>query len=260
MSIKDNIDNNQVQKENGFKKFIKTLAGGTSFISQLLNVIFKLAIIGFMAFILIKTTNAINTFKSYFGIENVEGHDVTLENNGIFGFRVADFQEAVIETSKKIQKLEVYELQVNETLTFTDAGFLGWKVFNSTKDVKYYGTIIYTVDLERVTINRINVDQENFVITIYIPHPVQSDININESKMEFSDTKKGLLRISDIELTYEEFQKLQAEVRNRMQQKLNEMNISEAADAMALQSVEELYLPLVKAINRLYSLKIEFIK
>lgn len=54
----------------------------------------------------------------------VEGHDMTLENQGLFGYTAADFAEAVLGDARELKKLEVYSREVSDAATITNAGLL----------------------------------------------------------------------------------------------------------------------------------------
>ena len=92
--------------------------------------------------------NAVNAFKSFFSRETaVEDHDLTLENHGVFGYKVADFAEAVLGKEKELRKLEVYSREVSDVATLTEAGLFKIKAFSKYQYITYHGTATYTVDL-----------------------------------------------------------------------------------------------------------------
>lgn len=124
--------------------------------------------------------------------------------------------------------------------------------------ITYSGTAVYTVDLSDLKSSDIVLDDENKIITLYIPHAVQEEINIPEDRIDFGDTEKGLLAFGDIKLTVEESSKIQAGVRDKMQQTLDSQNVLETADRFAKLSVWEMYSPIVKGVAKNYSLEVEF--
>ena len=67
-------------------------------------------------------------------IEPVEDHDVTLENNGIFGFTVADFEEPILGEATRQQLLIVDEQEVSVATTISDAGLFNWSIFAKVKN------------------------------------------------------------------------------------------------------------------------------
>ena len=67
-----------------------------------------------------------DAFRALFTTETaVEDHDLTLINHRIFGYKAADFAEAVLGDEEQLKKLEVYSREVSDTgRTLQDQGFL----------------------------------------------------------------------------------------------------------------------------------------
>ena len=222
----------------------------------LLSLLPILLAIGLLAYFMVPKINAVaNIFKVE---EDVEGHDLTLENFGIFGYKAVDFQEAVLGDSSKLKKLEVYKQEVSDATTTTEAGLFKLSVFSKNQVITYKGTAIYTVDLSEMKDSDIVLDEENKVVTIYIPHAVQEEINILEKDISYSDVEKGLLAIGDIKMTPQQLSEIQAGARKKMQEKLDEQKVLETADRFAKLSVWELYSPIIKGVSKNYSLEVEF--
>ena len=192
----------------------------------------------------------------------VEGHDMTLENEGLFGYTAADFAQALLGDASQLKKLEVYSREVSDAATITNAGLLKLKAFTKTQILTYHGTANYTVDLSRLSEEDISVeesDEENIhKVKIQIPHAVREEINIPSDRIEFGDVDKGLLALGQIRLTAEETAKVQTEARSRMEEKLKEDKVTEEADRFAVMSVWEIYHPLIAAVSPAYDLEIEF--
>ena len=222
----------------------------------LLSLLPILLAIGLLAYFIVPKINAVaNIFKVE---EDVEGHDLTLENFGIFGYKDVDFQEAVLGDNSKLKKLEVYKQEVSDATTTTEAGLFKLSVFSKNQVITYKGTAIYTVDLSKLKESDIELDEENKVVTIYIPHAVQEEINILEKDISYSDVEKGLLAIGDIKMTPQQLSEIQAGARKKMQEKLDEQKVLETADRFAKLSVWELYSPIIKGVSKNYSLEVEF--
>jgi len=162
--------------------------------SNILSVGVPVIAIAVLALILVLKFNTFdNKISSLFTIEeSVEGHDLTLENHGVFGYTAADFEEAILGKSEGSAKLEVYTQEVSDLASVTDTGLFKIGAFTKIQYLTYHGTVVYTVDLSQLSRNDIAVDEENCVVTLKIPHAVQESINIPEDKIEFGDTEKGL--------------------------------------------------------------------
>lgn len=201
----------------------------------------------------------VNALTSFFALDKpVDGKDLTIYNYGWFGYTAADFEEAILGDSTKLKKIEVFEQELSDVSTLTETGLFNLGIFSKSQMITYNATVVYTVDLGQLNENDINFDKENLTITIYIPHPQQEEINIPEDKIQFSDPDKGMLAFGDIKMTPEDAYKIQAEARNRMQEKLDGSDIQTTADRFAILSVWELYSPIIKSVSPQHSLIVEF--
>ena len=124
--------------------------------------------------------------------------------------------------------------------------------------ITYNGYVVYTVDLSKLSKSDIVFNEEEKTITLKIPHAEQEEINIPEDRIQFSDPEKGLLAFGDIKATPEQIMKVQAEARQKMQEKLDAGNVLATADRFAKLSVWEMYSPIIKGVAKDYSLEVEF--
>lgn len=253
----------QINEEELLKKVEKAAEKGakkSAFKLNLLSILPTLVVIGLLAYFILPKVDMLNTkFNSVFHIDDsIVDRDQTIDNNGVFGYTAADFEEAVLGDSSKLKKLEVYKQEVSDVAQITDTGLLNWGVFTKNQLITYNGTAVYTVDLSTIRKGDIVVDDENKVITLRIPHAIQEEINIPEDQIQFGDTTKGLLAFGDIKMTMEQAAGVQREARNRMQQKLDDDKVLETADRFAILSVWEIYSPLIKNVAKNYSLEVQF--
>jgi hypothetical protein len=117
---------------------------------------------------------------------------------------------------------------------------------------------VYTVDLGQLRKSDISFNEEEKLITLKIPHPRQEPLNIPEDQIMFGDTTNGLLAFGDIKLTPEQNRDIQAEARQKMQEKLDTSNVLDNADRFAILSVWEMYSPIIKGVAKDYSLEVVF--
>lgn len=256
-------DNKRYNDEELLEQVEKAAAKGASkgrVLSGILSSIPTLVIIAIIAVLVVPKIFALNDgLKGFFKVdEPVEGHDVTLENYGILGYKAADFEEAILGDSQKVKKLEVYEQEVSDATTTTDTGLFNLSVFTKNQVITYYGTVVYTVDLSGLRKSDIRYDEEQKIVTLKIPHAEQGEINIPEDKIHVGDTTRGLLAFGEMNFTIEEQKEVQAGAREKMQQKLDEQNVQETADKFAKLVVWETYSPIIKAIGKEVSLEVEF--
>ena len=114
------------------------------------------------------------------------------------------------------------------------------------------------VDLDNITKDNIIQDTENKTITIRINHAYLQSIDIDPEKIVIGEVKESLLARGDIELTVKDYNAIEKELRNRLEEKFNTAENGQVADATALRMVKEVYEPIVKAIDSSYSVIVEF--
>lgn len=187
-----------------------------------------------------------------------EQHDLVIENNGFGGYTAADFEEAILGDSAKQKKLQVFSQEVSDVSTITNTGLLNWGIFTKNQIITYSGTALYTVDLAALSAEDIDFNEEEKIITIHVPHAQQEEINIPEDRIKFGDTNRGLLAFGDIKMTPEQSTSIQAEARNKMQEKLVSGNTQVTADRFAKLAVWEMYSPFIKGVAKDYSLEVKF--
>lgn len=261
------MEENKKQPEFNEAEFLKKVekaaakgAGKSKLTSTVLQILPTLLILGILAWVLVPRFQSANAkWESIFHFSDpAESHDMVVEDNGIFGYTAADFEEAILGDSSKLKKLEVFKQEVSDVATATDTGFMNWGVFTKTKLITYHGTVVYTVDLANLKKSDIQFNEEEKIITLYIPHAKQEEINIPEDQIQFGDTQGGLLAFGDLKLTPEQTAQIQAGARAKMQEKLDSQNVLETADRFAKLSVWEMYSPIIKGVAKDYSLEVEF--
>ncbi|MDO5121962.1 MAG: DUF4230 domain-containing protein [Erysipelotrichaceae bacterium] len=256
-------DNNRLNDEQFLKKVEEAARKGAgkgklnSFLLQALLIL--LAVGGAVYYVNTKVNTFNEKLESVFHFEDpAESHDLVLENNGLFGYTAADFEEAVLGDSQKQKKLQVMTQEVSDVSTVTEAGLLNWSVFTKNQLITYNGTAVYTVDLSEIGRSDILFNEEEKTVTLKIPHAVREEINIPEDKIQFGDTTGGLLAFGDLHMTPEEISEVQAGARKKMEQKLEEDHVIDQADRFAKLVVWELYSPIIKGVGKDVSLVVEF--
>lgn len=256
MVDKDREEQFLKQVENAAKKGASKGVRNNSFISLVITIVLVLVIVLFIGN---KMDNFKEDLKQFVTFEDPSiSHDLILDDDAFLGYTAADFEEAIITNSTKIKKIEVYEQEVSDTVTLTDTGLFNWAIFSKCQLIVYKGNVVYTVDMSDVDIYDIKVDNDNKIISLYIPYPVQEAININENDIQFGDVEKGLLAFGDIGLTIEQASQIQEEARNKMQMKLDDTDAINTAMRFGKLVVWEMYSPIVKSVAKDYSLEVSY--
>lgn len=184
-------------------------------------------------------------------------HDQILKNNGLFGFQAVDYADVILSNQKDLKLLEVYEVTLTDAVTITDAGLLGWKIFEKSQIVTYNGTAIYVVDLSQLSKKDIIVDRENKKVILDIPNATMRAINIDEREIQFADVERGLMAFGQMKLTLERVKEMQEFLRSKMEEKLVERNEAEKANQFAEKAVWEIFQPLISKSNQGYTLEVK---
>lgn len=190
------------------------------------------------------------------GIEQVDIDSIYLGDSGT----QVDFSEVIVGTQDETRKLIVstQEATVSTELTSNLIKNVNWDFLTKTQKVSYTSTGYFVVDLDNITKDNIIQDKENKTVTIRINHAYLQAIDIDPEKIVIGEVKESLLARGDIELTVKDYNAIEKELRNRLEEKFNTAENGQVADATALRMVQEVYEPIVKAINSSYTVIVEF--
>jgi len=201
-----------------------------------------------------------DTFRALFTTETaVEDRDLTLINHRIFGYKAADFAEAVLGDEEQLRKLEVYSREVSDVATLVQTGLFNVKAFTKTQYITYNGKAVYTVDLSGLKADDITLDEETKTVTMKVPAPQLEPINIPSEDIQIGDIEKGSpLAFGDIKLTPVQQTQVETAAKDRMLEKLEKENAADDAKAAAEHSIWEIFQPVVSNLSSKYKLKVEF--
>ena len=217
--------------------------------------ILLVAIIGILIWSRNATTTVFNeTYND--GVEQIDINTIYLENSGV----EVDFAEVLLSNQEETRKLIVSTQEATVSTELSDKLFqkIDFDFLKKTQKVSYTGTGYFVVDLDNLTKENIVQDKENKVITIKIGHAYLQAIEIDPDKIIVDEVKKGLLAWGDLELTVNDYNVIEKELRSRLESKFNTAENGQEADKIALRMVKEVYEPVVKAIDNQYSVMVEF--
>ena len=202
--------------------------------------------------------NGKHVFKDTYsdGIEQVDLDTIYLQGSKV----EVDFSEVIIGTQEETRKLIVstQEATVSTELTSELIRQLDFDFLKKTQKVSYTGKGYFVVDLDNLTKENIVQDKQEKTVTIKIDHAYLQAIEIDPEKIIIDEVKEGLLARGDIKLTVKDYNAIEKELRNRMEEKFNTAENGQKADAIALQIVKEVYEPVIRAIDSSYELYVEF--
>lgn len=190
------------------------------------------------------------------GVEQIDLNTIYLEESGV----EVEFAEVILGRQEETRKLIVSTQEATVSMMLTDRiiNKLDFDFLKKTQNVSYTGCGFFVVDLDRFTRDSVVEDHENKIITIRIPHAYLQAIEIDPNKIMIDEVKEGLLARGDIELSIKDYNYIEKELRTKLETKFNTVVNGQTADDTALRMVKEVYEPVIKAIDRSYSVRVEF--
>jgi len=190
------------------------------------------------------------------GVEQIDINTIYLENSGV----EVDFAEVLLGSQEETRKLIVSTQEATVSTELSDKLIqkLDFDFLKKTQKVSYTGMGYFVVDLDNLTRESIFQDKENKVITLKIGHAYLQAIEIDPDKIIVDEVKKGLLTWGNIELTVNDYNEIEKELRSRLEAKFNTAENGQKADETALRMVKEVYEPVIKAIDNSYDVVVEF--
>lgn len=191
-------------------------------------------------------------------LKSVEGYDLTVNNNGILGYTAVDFTDIIVGSSQKQALLIVDEQEFSVPSVITQAGLFKLGIFSKNQSVVYSGKAQYTVDLSKITSDKIAVDAPNHTITVTVPYPEMHAVIFNPANTVFGDTEKGLLAFGEIKMTGEEFSAIEAEAIIKLQEKASDPAIIRKAEDYGRYALRDFYETAIDNVTKSYKVKIVF--
>lgn len=151
------------------------------------------------------------------------------------------------------QETSVYTDIEDDMIDHLDVEWLKMK-----QRVTYKGTGYFVVNLDSLTEDRIIQDDDAKTVTIKIDRPYLELVDIDPEKIIINEVEQGLLTWGDLKLSVTEYNAIETEIRQRMEESLNTSVNSTKAQQNGLLMVKDMYEPLVNAIDSDYSVIVEY--
>lgn len=190
------------------------------------------------------------------GIEQVDLDTIYLKSSGV----EVSFSDVILSRQNETRKLIVSTQTGTVTTKLTDRLIkqLDFDFMKKTQDVSYTGTGYFVVDLDNLTAANVIEDKDKKTVKILIGHAYLQAIDIDPNNIIVDDVKESLLAWGDIKLTVADCNAIERELRARLEEKFDTAANGQAADDLAIKMVKDVYEPVVKAIDRRYSVIIQF--
>lgn len=189
-------------------------------------------------------------------IEQVDLDSVHLQGSDV----EVDFADVILSSHDETRKLIVSTLKATVTTKLTDRliNLLDFDFMKKTQDVSYTGTGYFVVDLDTLTPANIIEDKNARTVTIRIDHAYLQAVEINPNDIMIDAVKEGLLARGEIKLTVADYNAIEKDLRTQLTEKFNTAANGQTADDLALKMVQDVYEPIIKAIDRRYSVIVTF--
>lgn len=190
------------------------------------------------------------------GVEQIDPDIIYLEGSDV----EVNFEEILLGKQEETRKLIVSTQEASVSTELSDRLIrqLDFDFLKKTQRVSYTGRGYFVVDLDNLTKEDIVEDKKNRILTVKIGHAYLQSIEIDPDKIMIDEVKEGLLARGDIELTVKDLNTIEKELRSRLEAKFNTAENGQEADELALRMVREVYEPVVRAIDKRYSVVVEF--
>lgn len=190
------------------------------------------------------------------GIEQIDLDSIVLEDSGV----QVDFSEIIIGRPEETRKLIVSTQEAEVSVDLTDKFMKKFdlKIFEKKQKIGYTGKGYFVVDLDHLTRDSVIEDHEHKIITIQIDHAYLETIEIDPDKVSIGDVEKGWFARGDLEMTVEDYNTIEKELKTALEKEFDTVENGQLADDVALQMVQEVYEPVIKAIDSSYDVKVEF--
>jgi len=190
------------------------------------------------------------------GVEQIDLDTIYLGDSGV----TVDFSEVLLGKQYETRQLIVTTQQATVSTELSDSLIdkLDFDFLKKSQKVSYTGEGYFVVDLDKLTKDCIIDDKEKKILTIKIPHAYLKDIVIDPNKIIVFAVKESLFARGNIEMSMGDYKEIEKELVSRMREKFNTTEQGQLADTTALRMVKAVYEPVVKAIDKEYSVVVEF--
>lgn len=190
------------------------------------------------------------------GVEQIDLNTIRFEDSKV----EVNFSDVLLSKQEEKRKLIVstQEGNVSTNLSEKTISWLDWEGNIKTQKVTYTGKGYFVVDLDGLSKEDFEDDKENKVLTIKIPNAHLEEIVIDPNQVYIGDVKEALIARGDIQLTVKDYTTIEKELKKRLEEKFNTAENGQKANEIALRMVKEIYEPVVKAIDKNYSVEVAF--
>ena len=190
------------------------------------------------------------------GVEYIDPDTIKLVDSQA----VVSFSEVILSQPQETRKLIVFQQDATVSADIEKSKIKNWNIgaLMQNQKVTYKAKGSFAVNLDKLTEECIIDDKDNKRLTIKIEHPRLETIEIDPNNIEIGAQDSGFLAFGDLALTVGDYVELEKELRSRLMEKLDTAANGQQADDIALDMVKKIYEPVVKAVDKDYTLTVEY--
>lgn len=217
-------------------------------------VLIIVAIIITIVGIINRNSNAKQAYSD--GVIEIDPNTIFLSDSGV----EVKFSDVIFSKQKQVRKLIVSEQDAKITVTLTDRLIkkLDFDFLKKTQDVSYQAKGYFVVDLSQLEERDIIVDKAKKIVTIKVNHAYLEDISIDPNDVIIEEVNESLLARGDVKLTVTDYNSVEKEIQQRIDEIFNTAENKQKADENAKEAVKETFEPLIKVIDSRYAVEVEF--
>ena len=120
-------------------------------------------------------------------------------------------------------------------------------ILKKSQVLKFYGTALYTVNLENLAPRDISINEDS--VRIYIDKPELYALNLDAEQTVINRVERGLLSFGSIKIAPEDYKNMQATALAKMNDQLNGEDIKILTETNAKQAAADLFCAVLAAIS-----------
>jgi len=207
-----------------------------------IGIIFVLAIL--LAFVMI---------YAYKSITNPKLSTVVNKSEFSLNTKKINIYDTIIKQVKEQNNLIVLEVEAEQAIEVNKA-FWNLDVFKKSKSINFFGKGQFVLNLSSIKKEDIAVDDDSNKIILNIDTPTLENVFIDEEKTNFKQTQKGIFAFGDYKITFEEYNNLIADAKEKIKSKIN----SEIMIEKAKESAKDNLTKLLENILNNYDINVKF--
>ena len=188
--------------------------------------IFIFLIVCLLIIITSKSKDLLNSKSSYSSIDKISDIKISIK-------------DSIINKVHNTNKIIPLELELSQSVSIDNSwGDLG--ILKKYKNITYFATCSYMIDLSKISSNDIFIDSINKTISITVPKPEIYLIDFNYDKIQYEESINGLLRFGDILIRPEDSIQIENDVKTKLEEKMLEYSLYSKSTAASKESISNL--------------------